>query len=112
MYEMTPQEIAEILLETANDASTHVAEGNYTDLAADEKLYGALCVGANYLSKIASGEYAPVVHVKPRKISPQAPGAMFETICPKCGSMGFASDEYCAMCGAVLDGKDDSHETD
>lgn len=67
---------------------------------------------ASYLRKIASGEYAPVVHahwavVNTRKVSKKV-------ACSWCGKAGwnFQNLPRCPYCGALMDGKDDSHETD
>lgn len=120
---LTPQEIAEIFLETANDASTHVAEGNYTDLAADEKLYESLRSAASILRKIAAGEYKQVVHgrwIHTSRQNEDGMGGWHDVIeCSICKENHDFEYDYCPSCGALMDepatgiiqdGKDDSHE--
>lgn len=92
MPEMTPLEAAERL-----ERKAELFPG-----MADLLLYAA-----SYLHKIASGEYAPVIHGRwiKRDIFSEDP-----LECSNCGnSVSVYGYSHCPSCGALMDGKDDSH---
>lgn len=101
MPEMTPIEAA---------GKLQIMACQYSHIRKNDWEWEAIQQAASYLRKIASGEYAPVVHTIPQKIKPTDPKALFEKQCPKCDSLLFATDNFCGICGALMDGKDDSHE--
>jgi hypothetical protein len=37
-------------------------------------------------------------------LNPIGPNDPFDVECPECNAMGFISDNYCAQCGAKMDG--------
>jgi hypothetical protein len=59
----------------------------------------------SYVQRVASGEYKPVVHAWWHIES----GIGY--YCSHCGAGEYEDDsKYCPNCGALMDGKDDSHE--
>lgn len=73
----------------------------------------AVRCAVTYLRKIASGEYAPVVHGRwITHFEPDIDWIKYRQECSACHkSINCVSKPfYCENCGAVMDGKDDSHE--
>lgn len=64
----------------------------------------ALRKAASYLRKIASGEYAPVVHAKSIFVN----NGKVERWCSRCNHIIPKYAEWCPFCGALMDGKDGS----
>ncbi len=105
MNEMTAEEVADILEQKYNIQGP-------AKIVIDE--LNARAVAVNYLRKIASGEYAPVVHAHWKHYSDIFP--------PECSNCNWDTEDdeyrndvmtpYCPSCGALMDGKDDSHEAD
>ena len=111
--EMTAAEAAEkleLLIDYAGDTLDDALEFN---------LRRAVGAAASYLRKIASGEYAPVIHAHWISDSsnpdndPLIATAIFENWqfrCSHCGDKIIGSkSKHCGKCGALMDGKDDSH---
>ena len=63
----------------------------------------ALDIAASYLRAIAAGEYKRVVHG-------HIIGRGYDLHCSICGESADIGNNYCPSCGALMDGKDDSHE--
>jgi hypothetical protein len=63
----------------------------------------ALDYAAYYLRAIAAGEYKQVVHA-------HITGHGYDLHCSNCGASADIGDDYCKSCGALMNGKDDSHE--
>lgn len=108
MPEMTPLELAKGLELTAMWRAKCPDKG-------DGKLFRE---AASYLRKIASGEYAPVVHARwvnmPFNVDNDKYGMNKYNKRIKCTNCGFVTSSdltyaHCPVCGA-LTGKDDSHE--
>lgn len=111
--EMTPLEAAEKLKNIENHAKGLTGE----DLISLHLAYAAM-------SKIASGEYAPVVHGhwirKYDTLSQNYNSAEnWYYVCSECGGADTNRAKRCSSCGALMDesrdgnshnGKDDSHE--
>ncbi|HVI41971.1 MAG TPA: hypothetical protein VM577_15070 [Anaerovoracaceae bacterium] len=113
MTDLTPQEAAESL----DSLNEELFDGTGDTLK----------FAASYMRKIASGEYAPVVHAHWKECEP-GHDILFE--CSNCGRIistgwGCCEDEdtqgnngcdpteewlNCPSCGALMDGKDDSNE--
>lgn len=86
--------------------------------------YWSRCAGeaASILRRVASGELRSVVHAHwiPDSSNPGndplIATAIFENWqfrCSHCGDKIIGSkSKHCGKCGALMDGKDDSHETD
>jgi hypothetical protein len=108
MPEMTPAEAAEKLEELSAELAKQA-----------ETWKQMVClVAASYLRAIAAGEYKQVVHGRwVHKDCDGAPTENHEAIvyaeCSNCGHTIHNVDqeaEHCPHCGALMDGKDDSHE--
>ncbi|MGX8711640.1 MAG: hypothetical protein ACQGTM_15515 [bacterium] len=113
MPDLTPIEAAEIIM---NPHGYGTSERN-----------AAECMASDALRQIAAGEYRQVVHGKWKEVEP-GHDILFK--CSNCGrivstSWGSCEDEdthgcngcdpteewlNCPSCGALMDGKDDSHE--
>ena len=103
---MTPLEAAE-KMETAGELIWKNDEVGIFKITKDDAK--AFQTALFYLRKIVAGEYKPVVHAHWEwvEISP----IKKELHCSNCGFHGFRTP-HCPSCGALMDGKDDSHETD
>lgn len=114
MQEMTPLEAAKKLESMACDASGIVPEKSGNKQLVDITLHvpsdiKVLRFAASYLRKIASGEYAPVVHG--RWENPTISETNFKNpyyFCSNCGNAvrPKKQSKYCSFCGAVMDGKE------
>ena len=103
---LTPQEVAENLI---------IAKGF---VLSRPELYKSLQIAADDELKIANGEYAPAIHGQWKDYGDKI------MCCTHCGfpaayypyrrKTGKEQNlsEYCPNCGALMGGKDDSHETD
>lgn len=112
MPDLTPLEAAERIEE--HNSIHYAKEGERAHFITQ-----ALTMAASYLRKIASGEYAPVVHAhwinyyEPLCSNPHAN-------CSRCGHLQTFDEhegkayapKYCENCAALMIGKDDSHEID
>lgn len=90
MPEMTLLEAAEIIMNTHGVGTS--------------KRNMAECMAASYLRKIASGEYAPVVHG--RWIESDTGWYHCSNCGDSCGALGDETpykSERCPLCGAVMD---------
>lgn len=103
MPEMTPLELAKKLEEWAQVSKDFD----------DYEGYVCSTAAASLLRKIASGEYAPVVHAHWKN------SGYIDCCCSNCKDTpdhesGSAVPEYdiCPYCGALMDRKDDSNEVD
>lgn len=109
---LSPLEAAEILEDIAAVSDLKAVDGARSGLVNLSKNdASSLRAIASMLRKIASGEYTSVVHAHwEQKDCSKWP------ICSNCGkptlSRGYcpAHSNYCPSCGALMDGKDDSHE--
>jgi hypothetical protein len=88
MNEMTPQECAEVLLNS----------GKYSIIKIAESRRYASAV----MRKLAAGELVEVKHAHWKIIN----NSYF---CSACGDENYESTEYCPSCGADMDGKDDNN---
>lgn len=70
-----------------------------------------ICFAASILRRVASGELAEVVHAKWIKKGTFSGGGETLAICSKCGypMSWWTKPKHCPNCGALMDGKDDSH---
>ena len=68
-----------------------------------DAMRNAVKYAASCLRKIAAGEYKQVVHA-------HIFGKGYDLHCSNCGVSADIGKNYCHFCGAVFDGKDDSHE--
>lgn len=113
MPEMTPIEAA---------GKLQIMACQYSHIRKNDWEWEAIQQAASYLRKIASGEYAPVVHGEWLNFYNDFATAE----CSECGECYEVSPDekpredyfnafkqfykFCPSCGAVMDGKDDSHE--
>lgn len=104
MSNLTPKEAADILEKKYNiqgPAKVVINELN------------ARAVAVNYLRKIASGEYKPVVHahwIETKIFNPKTGNIDNGYKCSKCGLLvGTNKLKYCAKCGAITDEEEDNH---
>jgi hypothetical protein len=103
--EMNPQEVAEEL----------DLEGKYHNECGELHKAHVHIAAASILRRVASGELVPVVHGRWighfEDDSKAGPG---QVCCSNCGvklNVSFPRGNCCPSCGALMDGKDDSHET-
>lgn len=96
MAEMTPLEAAEIIL---NPHGYGTSERN-----------AAECLAASYLRAIAAGEYKQVVHGRWRKVSDDFLDVGDAFFCSECDEPQEKMSKFCPSCGALMDGKDETHE--
>lgn len=110
MPEMTPLEAAEIL-ECLGENLPKYVNPLMTVVIAGASQKTSVLTAASYLRKIASGEYAPVVHGRWVEVDD---GVMIgngtHLECSNCRVWSIHRYSYCRCCGAVMDGKDDTHE--
>lgn len=119
MPEMTPLETAERIKSAAYNLRGFAKCLRKTGRAENNVLADDVDLAVSYLRKIASGEYAPVVHGRWEQKGTQWP------ICTNCGkptlSKGYcpAYSDICPSCGAIMDesrnrnndhGKEPAHE--
>ena len=109
MPEMTPQEnLDEIILRLGMEARYENGIGDYKQGHAIES-------AASYLRRIASGEYAPVVHAHwtIKQDMEDRKGLFIRIVRSNCGLHTGMKSNFCPLCGADMrqtqDGKDDSH---
>ena len=100
MPEMTPLEAARLLEMDARDCM----------YISKIKINVAKRLAASYLRKIANGEYKQVVHA--RWIESDTGWYYCSKCGDSCGALGDETpfkSEHCPICGAVMDGKDDTN---
>lgn len=131
MPEMTPLEAAKVIDHEIKCVLRNVGTNCNRDCAKcdlvlpDDVVLSALRLSASYLRKIASGEYAPVVHAHLIPVYTEnctdehdyfgnflytrKDKKLIGYRCSNCGAYCDKSQKYC-FCGALMGGKDDSHE--
>ena len=89
-------------LEFIVDAQRIYSIGSKAD---SDELYHSLELAASYLRAIAAGEYKRVVH------GHYVTDDFGDSSCSECGENYLdCTKKYCSDCGALMDGKGDSHE--
>lgn len=113
MPEITPLEAAEKLeyvYMSCSEKYSRRAPDSQRDTDFEYYLQAVRCA-ASYLRKIASGEYAPVVHGTWITNS-DYPDTVICSVCG-CGENVWWADNgtsHCPYCGAIMDGKEPTHE--
>ena len=107
--EMNHAEVAEKLEEWAQENSEQAEIAYKRDTIEKYRAnYNCLSQAAADERKIASGEYAPVVHTKWVYLGYIGDDEKWG--CENCHNVFDKKSKYCPHCNALMDGKDDNHD--
>ena len=111
MPDLTPREAAEMLEDIAAVSDLKAVDGKRSGLVKIGRIDAEdLRIAASCLRKIAAGEYKQVVHCEKCQNFDRKEGMWYDLdgFCERANKF-VSKDFYCGF-GALMDGKDDSHE--